>query len=366
MRRKSWAAVRHCFRFRIPRLFFASHIFITWPSHYSENDTLCVRERRRRQRLMTPFRFLYQCPSQVQTFPEIHKSQPRPAPSYRALSTKLLRGATSSPFAQQNTKHDHFVGVWPDPWNQLLFIQPIANRATWRYRLRGQQRSMAQSSQYSGYVYVRKVGHSSYPAHTRAEGVCHAKAAQALQWIIRQAVSRGQLSDTDADPILSVCLQSQHELIFSVINPDSLAYLEKASSEARDSNLGVIIRPLPNMASTASIAGPNILVRELQFSCDVINVWLKTYRSKINKAGRKTMEQFPPMDHSRFMYLSLIEYVTESWRTVFIGTKAHASPVALAWKTVSKDGPGVWSIIELPGSSTLISGGLGSYAVSFN
>ena len=139
--------------------------------------------------------------------------------------------------------------------------------------------------------------------------------------------------------------------------------MEKASSEARDSNLGIIIRPLPNVTSIASIVGPDIFVQELQISYDVIDAWLMTYRSKINKAARKTMRHNPAVDRTRTVYLSLTEYVTESWRTVFIRTKDNPSPVVLAWETVLKDGTGTWNIIELPSSSTLISGGIGSYPV---
>ena len=139
--------------------------------------------------------------------------------------------------------------------------------------------------------------------------------------------------------------------------------MEKASSEARDSNLGVIMRPLPNVTSIASIAGPDIFVQKLQISYGVIDAWLMTHRSKINKAACKTMKHNPPMDRTRTMYLSLIEYVTESWRTVFIQTKDNPGPVALAWKTVLKDGTGTWNIIELPSSSALITGGIGSYPV---
>lgn len=153
------------------------------------------------------------------------------------------------------------------------------------------------------------------------------------------------------------------ELIVSVFNPDSRTTLEKPNSETRDSNLGVIIRPLPNMTSIVSIAGPNIFFLELQISYDVISTWLRTYRSKINKAARKTMKQFPPMDRPRTMYLSLLEYVTESWRTVFIRTKADPSPVALSWETTPNGGPGTWNIIEQPGSNSVISGGMGSYPV---
>jgi hypothetical protein len=113
----------------------------------------------------------------------------------------------------------------------------------------------------------------------------------------------------------------------------------------------------------ASIVGPNVIVQELQISYDVIEAWLMIYRSKIIKAARKTMKRNPPLDRTQTVYLSLIEYVTESWRTIFIQTKENPSPVALAWKTVLEYGTAAWNIIELPCSDTLITAGIGSYPV---
>jgi hypothetical protein len=143
----------------------------------------------------------------------------------------------------------------------------------------------------------------------------------------------------------------------------SPALLGKPSSEAQDSELGLMISPMPNMTSTTFIAGPNISVRDLHLPLSAISVWLRTYRSKIDRAAHKMMKVYPPKDHCETMYLSLTEFVTETWRTIFIRTGPNPSPVALGWRSAPNDGLGVWSILEQPNSSSVISGGRGSFPV---
>jgi hypothetical protein len=152
-------------------------------------------------------------------------------------------------------------------------------------------------------------------------------------------------------------------LIFRMINPQSLPLLERSSSAARTSELGLFINPPPNVTSVAFIAGPPIFVRELHLPYSVVSAWLRTYRSKIDKTARRAMKQYPPKNNCQNMYISLTEFCTESWRTIFIRTDANPSPVALAWRTIPGDGSGVWSIIELPDSKSVISGGIGSVPV---
>lgn len=148
-----------------------------------------------------------------------------------------------------------------------------------------------------------------------------------------------------------------------MINPQSQPLLESPGSVARASELGMLISPLPNVTTVAFIAGPRIFVRELHLSYSVVYAWLRTYRSKINKAARKAMKQNPQKDNSQIMYICLSEFCTESWRTIFIRTEANPTQVALAWKTAPGDTSGTWSVIEQPDSSSVITGGMGSEPV---
>ena len=152
-------------------------------------------------------------------------------------------------------------------------------------------------------------------------------------------------------------------LIFRMINPQSQPLLERPSSVARASELGLFISPLPNITTVAFITGPHIIVRKLHFQYSVVDAWLRTYRSKIDKTARKAMKQNPPKNNSKTMYITLSEFCTDSWRTIFIRTDANPSPVALSWRTIPGNEKGGWSIIELPDSSSVISGGMGSVPV---
>jgi hypothetical protein len=143
-------------------------------------------------------------------------------------------------------------------------------------------------------------------------------------------------------------------LIFRMINPQS-QLLERPRS--------VHISPDPNTTTVAFIAGPHIFVRKLHLPESVVNAWLRTYRSKIDKAARKAMKQNPPKNNSQIICISLSEFCTESWKTIFIRTEANPSAVALDWRTHSDDSSGVWSIIGLPESTNVIGGGFGSAPV---
>jgi hypothetical protein len=152
-------------------------------------------------------------------------------------------------------------------------------------------------------------------------------------------------------------------LIFSVLDADSRPEWAIPISEARESKQGVILRPLPKTTTTAVVAGPYISTRELHLHKSPVAAWLQVYRSKIGTAARKTMRIYPPRDGSRIMSLCLTELVTESWHTLFIKTDLNPSPVVLVWKPDRKDGSGLWKVIDLPDSTSLIVGGLGSASV---
>jgi hypothetical protein len=139
--------------------------------------------------------------------------------------------------------------------------------------------------------------------------------------------------------------------------------LEITISEARESKRAVVLRPLPNTTTTAVVAGPYISTRELHLHKSPVAAWLQTYGFKIGTAARKTMRTYPPQNGCRILCLCLTEIVTESWHTLFIKTELNPSPVVLLWKPDSKDGSGVWKVIDLPDSTSLIVGGLGSTSV---
>lgn len=150
------------------------------------------------------------------------------------------------------------------------------------------------------------------------------------------------------------------------MDSESGALYKKPSSEDLDSKSGLIINLMPNSTSTAFIAGLGITVRELRFPLSAVNAWLGTYRSKIDRAARRCMKDYPPREKCMTtLCLSLTEFVTETWRTIFIRTGPDPSPVILIWKTGPRDYPGAWHVLELPQSRSVISGGMGSVPVSF-
>jgi hypothetical protein len=146
---------------------------------------------------------------------------------------------------------------------------------------------------------------------------------------------------------------------FRTINPNSLPPFEKPSSESLKT-VGVLIRPMRNTTSSAFIAGVGITVRELRLPQAVVNAWLRTYHKKICKAARRMMQVCPPRDRCQKIYLALTEFVTETWRTLFIRAGENPGPVALEWKTGVEGDVGVWNTLEIPDSDSVICGGMGS------
>ena len=152
-------------------------------------------------------------------------------------------------------------------------------------------------------------------------------------------------------------------LTFRIINPQSRNLSEKLNPEVGISEMGVMIRPMPNMTTTAFIAGPKVFIRELHIPFKLLNTWLRKYHSKIDKSARKAMKQNPPSEQVRTMYLSLREFYTKSWRTIFIRTDANPSPVVVVWSSTYDNCAGAWSVTELPNATSVISGGIGSFPV---
>ena len=149
-------------------------------------------------------------------------------------------------------------------------------------------------------------------------------------------------------------------LIHRHVNPDSLQLLASSSSEP---HLWLLINTRPNETTTVFIGGPKILVRNLELPTTVLYAWLHFYRAPIAKFARKTMDLFPPNERYPAMSLSLKEYLTETWKTIFIRTEGSPSSVALTWQNGPNGGVGAWTILKTPKANGVISGGFGSYAV---
>lgn len=131
------------------------------------------------------------------------------------------------------------------------------------------------------------------------------------------------------------------------------------------SDFQVVINTQPNRTATAFLAGPYITVRELEISRSFVTDWLHIHRSKVRKASRKTMKIWPPKKGIFAVSLCLLEFVTESWKTIFIGSEETTSPIVVNWKPGPKDGYGKWEVTDQSSSSSKVNGGLGSARVSF-
>ena len=208
---------------------------------------------------------------------------------------------------------------------------------------------------------MQRTWDSSIGTNTGSWKIYHRNPARAFRCTTGQTFARGGLSNLDIGPASSV------SLIFNImcwyfraihdVSPTPLADL---SSEARSSGLGLLVKPSPNVTTVAFIAGPKIYVRELHLPHPVVEAWLRTYSSKIAKAAHKSMKQYPPRYKGRIMHLSLTEFVTGCWKTIFIRSDENPTPIALAWRSERADDPGAWSVIDLPNAKSVISGGLGS------
>ena len=124
----------------------------------------------------------------------------------------------------------------------------------------------------------------------------------------------------------------------------------------------MVLKPLPNRITAAFIGGPHIYVQELQLPYDIIYAWVRRYHSKIRKAARNMTRLSPPQGYGSTIYIATKEYITESWKTVFIRTGLHPDPITYSWRAGEK-GRGMWYCSERSGSNSVICGGTGNYPV---
>jgi hypothetical protein len=140
--------------------------------------------------------------------------------------------------------------------------------------------------------------------------------------------------------------------------------LQVAVAQAEEVTRGVLIKPEENVVSTvAFIVGPITCVRKLNLPSDVVYPWLNFNQRRIRKAARKMLKMFPPSKNTTTMSLSLTEYFTETWRTIYIRSESPADPVVVGFKQGDTETSGIWTVINVPGSTSSITGGFASYPV---
>ena len=112
------------------------------------------------------------------------------------------------------------------------------------------------------------------------------------------------------------------------------------------SELRVVINRPADRTATAFLAGPYITVRELEISKFLVTDWLHVYRSKLRKATSKTMKIWPPEKGIFAVSLCLLEFVTESWRTMLIGSEETPSQIVVGWEAGPQNGCGKWQFVD--------------------
>lgn len=153
---------------------------------------------------------------------------------------------------------------------------------------------------------------------------------------------------------------------FQLLGPENFTEFESASNEDRtdmdkfQSKLRLVINPPANRIATAFLAGPYISVRALEVPRSLVSEWLRVHHPRLRKATRETMKMWPAENGRLAVSLCLVEFVTESWRTIILGSVANPSPVVVVWHTGPQDGCGEWKVIDLPKSPSKVTGGLGS------
>lgn len=152
-----------------------------------------------------------------------------------------------------------------------------------------------------------------------------------------------------------------HSTMLPTANGDEGRTAEIFNTEMRRTE--IVINPVANGTSIGFIAGPDIFMRELHLPKPAVAAWLKRNRRKIAKAARVTMTLHPPNASWTSLCVSLVEYFTQNWRTLFIRTGATPSTVALAFKSETNTSAGQWVVLEPMDSNSTISAGQGGLAV---
>lgn len=153
-------------------------------------------------------------------------------------------------------------------------------------------------------------------------------------------------------------------LIQSVINPEDRKEWQVGTNQAKQADRGVVISPMANSTTATFIVGPITFVKKMNLPNEVCYAWLNYNQARIRKAARKMLNMFPPDKTTTAMCLCLTEFFTETWRTTYIRTDSPASPVFVGFKKGNTETSGTWDVINVPKSTSVVTGGFASYPVA--
>ena len=138
---------------------------------------------------------------------------------------------------------------------------------------------------------------------------------------------------------------------------------ESATLESSASEMAMLIYPRPKSTTSAFIIGPHIRTRTLNIPYMELQKFLQSYITNISICARNTMAVYPTDRRSRLMCLCVTEFVTKTWKSLYIKAEGKPSPLGLSWRQTSDDLTGRWNVYVLPCSSTQVIGGFGNTAV---
>jgi hypothetical protein len=123
------------------------------------------------------------------------------------------------------------------------------------------------------------------------------------------------------------------------------------------------IIPLSNSTTSVFIAGPHISSKYLDIHKSKLRSFLGQYKGKISKAVRRTMEIWPPNQYFRAVSLCHTEFITSTWKSLYIESTQDPNPLSLIWTPTPETGTGVWGIPPFPTPGIILRGGFGNYEV---
>ena len=139
---------------------------------------------------------------------------------------------------------------------------------------------------------------------------------------------------------------------------------ENLSTDMKIWHTQIMLNPAPNKTSISFIAGPEIYIRYLHLPNSTVTAWLKKYRRQIARAARSTMKRYPPNERLASLCISLTEYFTQNWRTLFVRTTTKPSKFVLAYNSETNNGAGRWVVLEpMDNNNSTINAGEASLAV---
>jgi len=140
---------------------------------------------------------------------------------------------------------------------------------------------------------------------------------------------------------------------------------EVINPAAGQNNLELRIYPLPNSATTAFIAGPEVSTQYLDIEASEFKTYVKRHGQKIVKYARKIMEFCTPkQNESRAVCLCHTEFLTRSWKSVHLEVDNKPEFLSLSWQS-SSEASGRWILSPIPSRGIIVRSGFGNYDVNF-